>query len=303
MKRVILPIALCVLVSAGGCARWRQAPGEVVLPSGARMPPATAPDAAPAPAPDVSSVSTAAAPVAVIPPPPSAEPRRHWWQRQPKPAAGSAAASAPAPAPAAATTPPAATNAAPAAAESKRSWWSRKPKEPPVSATATQKPVRVYRMKTGDPIVIALRGIPGYPGGQQNIEGVLDENGCINLPFLNVVQASGKTPSELEREIRDRYINEGYYRDLGVNIIIPSQSYFVRGEVRGAGRFQLMGGTTILQAIASAGGYTEFANPRRVELLRGENRTVVNMREIEKYPARDKELESGDVIIVPRSAF
>ncbi|HRZ13453.1 MAG TPA: polysaccharide biosynthesis/export family protein [Kiritimatiellia bacterium] len=299
MKRVILPIALCVLVAAGGCARWRKTPGEVVLPSGARMPPATASAAAPAPAPDAAAVSTAPAPSAVVPPPPAAEPKRRWWQRKPKTAPAPSAA----PAVTAVTPPPAAPNAAPAASQPKSSWWGRQPKESPVSATATQKPVRVYRMKVGDPIVIALRGIPGYPGGQQNIEGVLDENGCINLPFLNVVQASGKTPSELEREIRDRYINEGYYRDLGVNIIIPSQSYFVRGEVRGAGRFQLMGGTTILQAIASAGGYTEFANPRRVELLRGEQRFVVNMREIEKYPARDKELESGDVIIVPRSAF
>lgn len=158
-------------------------------------------------------------------------------------------------------------------------------------------------MKSGDPISIALRGIPGYAGGQQNIEGILDENGAINLPFLNIVQAGGKTASELEREIRSRYINEGYYRDLGVNIFIPSQSYFVRGEVRGPGRFQLTGGVTILQAIAASGGYTEFANARRVELLRGDQRSIVNMREIEKYPARDKELEAGDVIIVPRSAF
>lgn len=261
MKRLILPIALSLILAASGCARFKKKSGGVVLPSGARMPPAAAPAALPnPPAPEaVSATTTGAVPSAGETVPPAEEPRRSWWKKTPK--------------------------------------------EPAVSGVATTKPVRVYRMKSGDPIIIALRGIPGYAGGQQNIEGILDENGSINLPFLNVVQAAGKTPSELEREIRDRYINEGYYRDLGVNIIIPSQGYFVRGEVRGPGRFQLMGGTTILQALAAAGGYTEFANPRRVELLRGEQRFVINMREIEKYPARDKELESGDVIIVPRSAF
>ena len=117
-------------------------------------------------------------------------------------------------------------------------------------------------MRPGDPIIITLRGIPGYPGGQQNIEGILDENGSINLPFLNFIEAAGKTASELEREILTRYVSEGYYRTLGVNIIIPTQSYFVRGEVRGPGRFPLTGGVTILQALAAAGGYTEFANKK-----------------------------------------
>ncbi|MBP7829364.1 MAG: polysaccharide export protein [Kiritimatiellae bacterium] len=290
MKRLNLLLALFLVVAAGGCTRLKTKPGEIVLPSGARMPPAAAP-ASPA-AVDPAATATGAVASANVAAPSAEEPRRSWWQRKPRASSD---------APAAVQTPP--PEPAPAAAETRRPWWKKAPKEPAVSGVATTKPVRVYRMKTGDPIVIALRGIPGYPGGQQNIEGILDENGCINLPFLNVVQAAGKTPSELEREIRDRYINEGYYRDLGVNIIIPSQGYFVRGEVRGPGRFQLVGGTTILQAIAAAGGYTEFANSRRVELLRGEQRFVVNMREIEKNPARDKELESGDVIIVPRSAF
>ncbi|MBU1692958.1 MAG: polysaccharide export protein, partial [Verrucomicrobia bacterium] len=187
----------------------------------------------------------------------------------------------------------------------RRSWWRKKPGGTPPPAAVEPAPPRgrIYRMKTGDPVFIALRGIPGYPGGQQNIEGILDENGCINLPFLDFVEAAGKTPSELEREIMTRYIEGGFYRTLGVNIIIPTQSYFVRGEVRGAGRFQLTGRMTILQALATAGGFTEFANSRRVELLRGNQRIVVNVRELEKHPARDKELEAGDVIIVPRSAF
>lgn len=188
-------------------------------------------------------------------------------------------------------------------------WRARSPQKPSegsaqeTAPAVEEPPARVYRLRTSDPVIIALRGIPGYAGGEQRIEAIVDENGEINLPLLNVVKAAGKTASELEREIRERYIREGYYRDLGVNVLVPSQSFFVRGEVRAPGRFQLVGGMTMLQALAAAGGFTEFANPRKVELLRREKRMIVNVRQLEKNPARDIELEAGDVIIVPRSVF
>ena len=68
-------------------------------------------------------------------------------------------------------------------------------------------------------------------------------------------------------------------------------------------RSQLVSGVTVVQAIATAGGYTEFANPRKLQLIRGEDTSRLNALDFEKNPERDVELESGDVIVVPRSVW
>ena len=160
-----------------------------------------------------------------------------------------------------------------------------------------------YHLKAGDPIVIVLRGIPGVSGGEQQIEDVIDENGSINLPYVSAVQAGGKTSTELEQTIQKTYIDQQIYRYITVNVAVPGRSYYVRGEIRQPGRFQLLSRVTVVQAIAAAGGFTEFANPSKVEILRGNQRIRIDVAEFEKHPERDKEIESGDVIIVQRSFF
>ncbi|HQQ05185.1 MAG TPA: SLBB domain-containing protein, partial [Kiritimatiellia bacterium] len=72
---------------------------------------------------------------------------------------------------------------------------------------------------------------------------------------------------------------------------------------RSAGRFVLLSGTTLMQAIATAGGYTEFAQPKKVRLLRGGKSTIHDLKQIEKNPDKDISIEAEDVIVVPRSVF
>ncbi|MBN1269145.1 MAG: polysaccharide export protein [Kiritimatiellae bacterium] len=156
-----------------------------------------------------------------------------------------------------------------------------------------------YVMKQGDAMVIYLRGIPR----EEMIEDIIDDAGMVTLPFLNDVEAAGKTASELERSIRRAYVERAIYKDVSVNVVLPSQSYYVRGEVRVPGRFPLMSGVTVVQAIATAGGYTEFANPRKVNILRGGKVKYVDVRALERHPEKDIPIEAGDVIVVPRSVF
>jgi polysaccharide biosynthesis/export protein VpsN len=170
-------------------------------------------------------------------------------------------------------------------------------------ATSTVSSSKAYRLKAGDPIVVYLRGIPGVPGGEQSMEDIIDENGAINLPYVGAIQAGGKTSTELEQTIQKAYVDQQIYKYITVNVVVPSRSYYVRGEIRQPGRFPLLSRVTVIQAIAAAGGFTEFANPSKVEILRGNQRIRVDAAEFEKYPERDKEIESGDVIIVHRSFF
>ncbi|MCF7838617.1 MAG: polysaccharide export protein [Candidatus Marinimicrobia bacterium] len=155
------------------------------------------------------------------------------------------------------------------------------------------------RLRPADPLMIYLRGIPR----EQTIETVVDDRGMVQIPLLGSIRAAGRTASELEREIREQYISGAFYRDLTVTVLQPSRFYFIQGEIRQPGRFPLVSGVTILQAVAAAGGYTEFANPRRITVARGDETFSVNLTDIERNPEKDFELESGDVVRVPRSIF
>lgn len=152
-----------------------------------------------------------------------------------------------------------------------------------------------YRLRPGDAIVVTVR-----TPAEQQFEIVIDEHGLIKLPLIPDIRAAGMTGSELERTIKSAYINNKIYRDVTVNVMVPQRSYFVRGEVRAPGRYPIIGGVTLLQAIAAAGGYTEFANPRRIQVSRGGQQFTADAYEIERNPDSDIAIETGDVIVVPR---
>ncbi|MCB1069046.1 MAG: polysaccharide export protein [Verrucomicrobia bacterium] len=157
-----------------------------------------------------------------------------------------------------------------------------------------------YELRSGDPVVVNLRGI--YPR-DDTVEDFIDEFGNITLPLLGDVKAAGRTPSELETIIRQLYIDGGYYRDLTVNVVMPTRSYYIQGEVRSPGRFGIARGLTLMQAISAAGGPTDFANTKSVKIIRSGETSTYNMRRIQRNPAEDVTVESGDVIVVDRSFF
>jgi polysaccharide biosynthesis/export protein VpsN len=158
-----------------------------------------------------------------------------------------------------------------------------------------------YRLQTGDPVQVYLQGIPE----PSEYEYVIADDGFLNLPYIEPIQVAGLTASELQRAIHDAYIEQQIYRQITVNVIVPTQSYFVRGEVRQPGRFPLISGMTLLRAIATAGGYTEFARPTRVEVMRADDGDTLflNARELELNPEEDIEIKARDVITVRRSIF
>ncbi len=201
-------------------------------------------------------------------------------------------APAPAGAPRAATT---------TAAADKSSPFAPVLKAPAPSTPSGREPV-AYQLRAGDALIITLRGVTTR-GNEDSIEDIIDESGSINLPFIGLIPAAGKTTSELEQIIQKTYLDRQIYKYITVNILVPTRSYYVRGEVRAPGRFSLLSRVTVAQAIAAAGGFSEFADTGRIEVFRGKERIRVNIRDVEKRPERDVDLEPGDVIIVRRSFF
>ncbi|MBP7276147.1 MAG: polysaccharide export protein [Kiritimatiellae bacterium] len=171
-------------------------------------------------------------------------------------------------------------------------------KEQEVEKLAQEVPSGVYRLKVGDVVSIIIRS-----PAAENFEMAIDENGQIKLPYIDTVPAVGLTPTELESRIKRTYLDKKIFRMVTVNVFVPLRSYFVRGEARSPGRFPLTAGMTLVQAIATAGGFTEFADQNDVRVIRGERRLRYSVRKMEANPEEDIAIEAGDVIVVTRKIF
>lgn len=154
-----------------------------------------------------------------------------------------------------------------------------------------------YRLRPGDPVIINLRGI--MPRDEE-IECMVDEGGFIKVPYLERIKAAGLSTSQLEDEIERRYVDGKIYRTITVGVIMPSKSYFIQGEVKLPGRVQLLTPVTLLQVIAQAGGYTDYADQTDVRIIRAGRTLRFNAKDLARFPERDVRIEPGDVINVTR---
>lgn len=160
--------------------------------------------------------------------------------------------------------------------------------------------VGFYQLRSMDPLEVNLLGIPE----EKQIQTVIDEKGNITLPYINEpVKASGLTTSELEREIRKIYIDGQIYRNITVNVLTSAKTYYMEGEIRNPGGYVLGYRITLLQAIAAAGGYTEYADKTDVIITRNGQIIKANAKYLEKHPEKDIPIEAGDRIKVDRSMF
>src|SRR2546425_9705721 len=126
------------------------------------------------------------------------------------------------------------------------------------------------------------------------------EDGTITLLLNQSFRAAGKRRGDLEKEIHDRYVTN-YFQNLTVVIKPQDRFYFVDGEVRASGRQLYVGRMTTLKAIGSCGDFTDFANRKKVRLIRADGRIeIVNCVQAREDPRKDLEIFPNDHIIVPR---
>jgi len=156
-----------------------------------------------------------------------------------------------------------------------------------------------YLIKALDPLFIRFSGIME----QQSLEVVVDENGEISLLHIEPIMAAGLTTSELEDKIEKAYVDGGIYKNVSVNVTMTAMVFYVQGEVNAPGQYQLMTGTTLLQAIAGARGPTAFANLKKVTIARHGKVYTYSIKQLEKDPSLDVKIEAGDVIKVWQSRF
>ncbi len=132
-------------------------------------------------------------------------------------------------------------------------------------------------------------------------------DGKISLPLIGEIQASGVTPLQLRDDIARRL--KDYIENPVVTVIVsdPRSHHFnMIGQVNKAGTFPLLESMTVFDAIASAGGFKDFAKPNKIYVLRsmssGERvRLPFNYKEVikGKNAKQNIALKPGDTIVVP----
>ena len=130
-------------------------------------------------------------------------------------------------------------------------------------------------------------------------------DGFISLPMAGEIQAEGRTPSELEGMIKQKLLP--YVQEPKITVIVRevnSSRVFVTGEVAHPGAYPLRGRVSLLQALALAGGLSEFANSNGIVVIRqgdkGGGRIAAHYGDILSKGGRgDVVLQAGDTIVVP----
>lgn len=132
-------------------------------------------------------------------------------------------------------------------------------------------------------------------------------DGRISLPLIGEVQAGGRTPRQLEAEIRDRL--KDYVSEPEVTVIVQeihSQKFNVLGMVVRPGSFVLNRPVTVIDAIAMAGGFRDFAKQKDIYVLRHDakgnpQRLPFNYKDVVKgrNAEQNVELMPNDTIVVP----
>jgi polysaccharide export outer membrane protein len=182
--------------------------------------------------------------------------------------------------------------------------WGQAPPTVVTEKVVTEKKVEApeaYRIGAEDVLDIAVwnnasisRTTPVRPDGK------------ISLPLLNDVQAAGLTPKELGEAIASRLAE--YTPNPEVSVIVREVNHFkvsVLGEVKKPGRYEFRSQATLLEALAVAGGFSDFAARARIVILRnngnGTQRIPINYNKIVSADAApgNPYLQPGDVIVVP----
>jgi len=130
-------------------------------------------------------------------------------------------------------------------------------------------------------------------------------DGKVSLPLVNDIQASGFTPSELRQQIVTRLTD--FVPSPEVSVIVRevhSRKVAVVGAVKTAGRYELKGPMTVLEVIALAQGFTDFATRDRIVVLRQTGATTTripfNYRKISEGAEQENfYVHPGDIIVVP----
>jgi polysaccharide export outer membrane protein len=188
-------------------------------------------------------------------------------------------------------------------------------KEVSDSDPAAQSPSVRKTKSLGAPYVIGPEDILMIRVWEQpSISGqvTVGPDGMISLQLINEVKADGLTPEQLKGVLTQKLKEFIRIPDVNVQVVrVNSRKFIILGEVSRPGSFSLTGPTTVMEALVSGGGFREFANPKKIYILRTEVNPQTKKPETVKLKFNYKDvshgknmeqnilIQNGDQIFVP----
>ena len=160
-------------------------------------------------------------------------------------------------------------------------------------------------LRAGDSIEIRLAGVPVDEIQQFSAPYTIDETGMVNLPYIGQIKAGGMSATQAQVVIENKLKAEKIFTHPTVTIGVQQSSRFVNigGAVRNPGRVVYTADLTLMSAINAAGGFNDFADRKRVRMVRESKAEVIDTRKLMKDPSLDRKVQPGDQIEVPQSLW
>lgn len=158
-----------------------------------------------------------------------------------------------------------------------------------------------YRIGPEDVLHVSV-----WDNKELTVDVMVRPDGKISLPLVQDVQAEGLTAVDLADVIHKKLLS--YVKDPQVSVIVMqvnAPKIFVIGNVARPGPYPLRGDMSVLQALSLAGGFTPFASPRSIKIVRGGQGEKQEVRKVNYYNLIDAGgegnylLSPGDTIVVP----
>ena len=161
-----------------------------------------------------------------------------------------------------------------------------------------------YRIAPLDTLTVKVFKLPDLSGDYE-----VDLTGQLAMPLIGSISAVDLTTTELDQKLTAK-LGEKYLQNPDISVGVKSstrRNVTVDGAVSKVGTFSVNGPTTLLQAVAQAGGPTQDANPRRVAIFRtigGQRQSAAfDLTSIRRGEAKDPPVYAGDIIIVDGSSI
>jgi polysaccharide export outer membrane protein len=156
-------------------------------------------------------------------------------------------------------------------------------------------------LRIGDPISIRLNGVPVEE--EKLVEDVVDGEGNVSMPLVGRFKAAGLSSAQLKLKIEQAYRDKKLYATPNITIIVQQRFVNISGEVRIPQRVPFTSDMTVLRAITACGGFTDYADRRKVKILRGNDVFEFDAKEALLDPSKDVPMVAGDQIQIPRTIF
>jgi polysaccharide export outer membrane protein len=167
------------------------------------------------------------------------------------------------------------------------------------TATGVAAPVdpKTYKVGPGDVLLVRVWREPELSGQVQ-----VRPDGKFTLPLVGELAAADLTPEQITQNITEglsKFINKP---EVMVSVQqILSKKFYITGGVNRTGTYPLVMPTNVLEALSNAGGFKEFANKKKIVIMRGTERLKFNYNDVVKGKKLEQniQIQDGDHIFVP----